>query len=479
MQKKFITNLSILLFLNLLIKPFWILGIDRAVQNTIGAEDYGTYFALFNFSLILNILLDLGITNFNNRNISQNHHLLEKHLSGIVMLKFILAVFYLVIVLIAGWAIGYDLHHMGILLVLSFNQFLLSFILYLRSNIAGLQMFKTDSCFSVLDRVLMIGICGFLLLNKTTKAQFKLEWFIYAQTIAYLLTALTIFLIVLYKAKFKRLRWNIPFFRVVLKNSFPYAVLVLLMAFYNRIDTIMIERMLPNGAEQSGIYAQAYRLLDSTNMIAYLFSVLLLPLFSRMLKANESVKQISMLSFKLLITPAIIIAAGSFFYRYDLMKLLYREHIEDSAVVFGILMACFMPICTTYVFGTLLTANGNLKELNMIAALSMVVNVTLNLFLIPHFFAAGSAISSLITQSLNAGLQLFLIKKVFGMKVNFRLIYTLLTFLVGVVAINYISMKLPFQWMLQFLIMGIISVLFAFAIRLISVKGMYRILKYG
>ncbi|MFI5220594.1 MAG: polysaccharide biosynthesis protein, partial [Bacteroidia bacterium] len=62
MQKKFITNLGFLLFLNLLIKPFWILGIDRSVQNTVGAEIYGQYYALFNFSFLLNILLDIGIT---------------------------------------------------------------------------------------------------------------------------------------------------------------------------------------------------------------------------------------------------------------------------------------------------------------------------------------------------------------------------------------------------------------------------------
>ena len=69
MQKKFVTNLALLLFLNLLIKPFWILGIDRSVQNSVGAADYGMYFALFNFSFLLNIILDFGITNFNNKNI--------------------------------------------------------------------------------------------------------------------------------------------------------------------------------------------------------------------------------------------------------------------------------------------------------------------------------------------------------------------------------------------------------------------------
>ena len=87
MQKKFLTNLSLLLFLNLLIKPFWVFGIDRTVQNLVGVESFGFYYIVFNFSFLFNILLDLGITNFNNRNIAQNHHLLSKHFSGILLMK--------------------------------------------------------------------------------------------------------------------------------------------------------------------------------------------------------------------------------------------------------------------------------------------------------------------------------------------------------------------------------------------------------
>ena len=50
MQKKFVVNLALLLFLNLLVKPFYILGIDAEVQNQVGAEDYGMYFSIFSFS---------------------------------------------------------------------------------------------------------------------------------------------------------------------------------------------------------------------------------------------------------------------------------------------------------------------------------------------------------------------------------------------------------------------------------------------
>ena len=78
MKKKFLTNLALLIFLNLLVKPFFIFGIDRSVQNAVGLENYGFYFTIFNFAFLFNILLDAGLTNFNNRNIAQHAQLLNK-----------------------------------------------------------------------------------------------------------------------------------------------------------------------------------------------------------------------------------------------------------------------------------------------------------------------------------------------------------------------------------------------------------------
>ena len=94
MRKIFTTNLLLLLSLNILIKPFWIFGIDRTVQNTVGAGEYGIFYTLFNFSLLLNILLDFGITNFNNREISRHPQLLSKYLSNLVGIKILLAIVY-------------------------------------------------------------------------------------------------------------------------------------------------------------------------------------------------------------------------------------------------------------------------------------------------------------------------------------------------------------------------------------------------
>jgi O-antigen/teichoic acid export membrane protein len=305
-----------------------------------------------------------------------------------------------------GLLIGYSKFQLFVLMLLGFNQFLIAFTQYLRSNISGLHLFKTDSLLSVTDRLLMIVFVCALLWGNLTDEQFQIEWFVYAQTAAYLITTFIALAVVLQKSGKLELNWNTSFFKAILKQSFPYALLILLMFIYTRSDAILLERMLEEGGKESGIYAQAFRLLDVVNMFGFLFAGLLLPLFSKMLKNNESVKELTGLSFRLIIAPAIAIVFTCLFFNFDIMQLLYKEHTEISAKLLPVLMASVIPICSGFVFGTLLTAHGKLDELNRIAMMAVGINIILNLQLIPDYKAQGAATSALITQLFNAVFQI-------------------------------------------------------------------------
>jgi hypothetical protein len=94
LRRTFLFNLALVLVLNLLVKPFYILGIDAGVQSRVGSAAYGTYAALLSLSFLLNIVLDLGITNWNARNVAQHRQLMRKHLGGILGIRLVLAVAY-------------------------------------------------------------------------------------------------------------------------------------------------------------------------------------------------------------------------------------------------------------------------------------------------------------------------------------------------------------------------------------------------
>ena len=230
MQKKLLSGLFWLLLANLLVKPLWLLGIEVGVQNAVGNEAYGFYFAVFNLSYIFNILLDLGVTNFNTRNIARHPQLISKHLSGILGIKLCLLGLYVVVTFTVGALLGYGSQEFRLLAWLCVAQALNSLILYLRSNFEGLLLFKWDSLFSVLDRVLMIVICGCLLWGPRLSVfdfHFTVFHFVYAQVAAYTLTALLALLVIGRKTHLRRIQWDRRFFLVILKKSAPFALLVL------------------------------------------------------------------------------------------------------------------------------------------------------------------------------------------------------------------------------------------------------------
>lgn len=491
MHKKFLKNLGLLLFLNIMVKPMWILGVDRQVQNVVGTQEYGLYFTIFNFSFLFYIFLDLGITNFNNRNIAQNNQLLNKHLAGISMLKLALGILYAIIIFGVGVLWGYRGRELYLLAWVGFNQFILSFILYIRSNLSGLLLFKTDSFLSVLDRTLMILICGFLLWFNFFEGLFTIEWFVYSQTAAYIITLIVAIVAVINKSGKLRFNWNLPFFLLIAKRSAPFALLVLIMSFYNRIDPVLIEHILPNpfGKEQAGVYAQAFRLLDAGQNFAFLFAVLLLPLFSKMISIRESVERMVKLSFSIIISGSLIIAISSLFFATDLMQLMYgmnpgetEQHymlrISQSATILKLLMFSFVAISSNYIFGTLLTANHNLKQLNLIALGGLAINLSLNLILIPYFYSIGSAWASLATQSVTALLQFLLVYKIFKFKINLKHIINLVVLIIVLIAIGYMFTEvIDLRWDISFVSMLILGVSLSIMLKLLNIKEFVSIIK--
>ena len=475
-RKTFVTNLVLLLFLNLLVKPFYIFGIDRTVQNVVGTESYGMYAAMFSLSIIFNIILDMGIANFNNRNIAQNNNLLPRYFSSMVVLKFLLGVVYAIVVGTVGAILGFSQEQFKIFGILIFNQFLLSFLLYLRSNISGTYMYKTDSCISVIDRTLMIVICGYLLLTRSE--DFKIEWFVYAQTVSYAIPCVIAFFIVLAKAKSFSFRFDPHFLWTIIRHTYPFALLTLLMGLYTRVDMVMIEQMLPNGAEQAGIYAQSYRILDAVSMFAYLFATLLLPMFAKMIKDKEPMGQFTKFSFLLLMAPVVTFVIASYFYSQELMSLMYKANCEDSAEIYKVLIIGFIPIASTYIFGTLLTANNSMKVLNITALFGMLFNIVFNAVLIPRYGAWGAAVVSVVTQILTGAIQVLLSIKYFKFNIPHKDICKFLIYIgINLSMFYFLKDNISGKWIYDVLILCIIGFATAVAIRLIRVKDIVHILK--
>ena len=95
-------------------------------------------------------------------------------------------------------------------------------------------------------------------------------------------------------------------------------------------------------------------------------------------------------------------------FNYQIIDFRYDNNILEASQLLTILMICFVCVSSTYIYGTLLTANGNLYHLNIVAGFGVLLNIILNFILIPRYQALGSAIASLITQFLTGLAQIIL-----------------------------------------------------------------------
>lgn len=456
MKREFLLNILLLVFINLLIKPVFIFGIDLGVQNRVG-EHYGTYFALLNLAYLFQILNDFGIQSFNNRHISQHPQLLPKYFPNLLAIKALLATLYVTLTMgVAAFVLGYGAEALPLLFILLINQVLVQLILFLRSNVSGLGYYRLDSLLSSLDKLLMVGTCGVLIW--TDWIPFSLLNFALSQTIALLVTAIVVFILLRQRAVFRvkpswtsNWRAGRPAVYSMFRQSLPYALVVLLMFAYTRLDAVLLERMA--GAAHADIYASAFRLLEACNMFGYLFASLLLPMFARLLKGKEGVRPLVSMSFKLIWAGSVTLAAAIFFAREDLLRLMMPARANEYRFeVLGILIWAFVPVSVTYIFSTLLTARERMMRMNRFFVLGIAIDLCLNIVLIPHYQAIGSAIAALSTQLFIAGAMVWLCVQDFDFKPSRLGLIQTLGFLAFILVFDaFIFQQSALGWQLKFM----------------------------
>ncbi len=400
MNREFAGNALLVVVLNLVVKSFYLFGIDRTVQNALPPGEYGLYFTLFNFAFLFQILSDFGLHNYNLRNLSQSRHLLQKYFPHLLALKLLLGVGFVAVTVGVGWVWGFGAH-IYLLLFVALNQLLQTFLLFLRTNLSGLGFYRLDSWVSVLDKSLLILIGGALLWWPPLRAHFSLLTFVWAHTATYLIAIGVVGWVLLpHLSGGALLRWHRPTLLWLLRASMPFALILFLMTAYTRLDAVMIEKLLPDGALQADWYASAFRLLDAANMAGYLLAGLLLPMFARLLKEQSSVLPLAQLSISTIWAGAITLAVSVYAFADPLMGSLYSHDSRHTADILRWLILTFIPMGGGYVYGSLLVAQGSLRPLNAIFAIGLVANVVLNLVFIPTWGAAGAAMATLVTQSL-------------------------------------------------------------------------------
>lgn len=476
MRRFFAKNILFVLFVNLLVKPVWIFFIDRTVQNRVGHE-YGTYQALLNLGIIFQILLDFGINNYTSKTIAENPNSIRKLFPALLTSRLLLCLLYATLIFIIALALGYSGMELYLLAGISCIQLLNSTLQFIRSNVSGLYKFKLDGVLSVSDKLLMIIVCGLLLYYY--RSSFQLEWFVEAQVVCYVIAVLLGLFLLKRIAKIPiTLSFDIKLVAFHIRQSLPYALLIFLMSVYTRADMLMVERLsCEAGKQEASIYAAAYRLLDVGNMVGLMVAGMLLPIFGGMIARKENMQSLIRLCVNILLPVSFLVMMIAVFFNKEIMQLLNPGLPQSKGWVFLWLMAAFPAFSISNVYSTLLTANGNLKLMNKIALVGVIVNLIVNAFLIPRYHALGAAVTACVTQSIIALGFLFFAKRELVLKEDFKWVFSFFYYLLLLAFVGFVITKLPISWIFQLVIVAFAGVGMIFLLRFLDVKELKKLLR--
>jgi len=415
---RFYSSLGLLIILNVIIKPLWIFGIDRQVQNAVGTAVYGNFFSLFNFSIVFSFLLDWGLTGYFNRQLAISQENFISKAGYFLSIKLFFALFYAVVVFTVAWLSGvrqWDLLS-GIILI----QILTSLFLFFRSIVTAHQWFSTDAWLSVLDKGLMVVLCGSFLYFPSVAGNMTIEIFLLIQIACTTLAVVCVAAVLLRKGVRFSFATNSFLSRQLLKPALPFAVIVLLMSVHYRLDGFLLERIHKNGTYEAGIYAGAYRLLDAANMIGYLLASFLLPFIARQWSEGKATREAVLNSRHLLMLFSIAIFTTVIFLAPWIQQLLYHNNDAEAITVLQWCLPALAGYSLVQVYGTVMTAKGQVVQFCYIVFLSVLLNVTLNLLLIPEWGARGCCLAAVISQAICGITTMLYVQKKSGINIGPR-----------------------------------------------------------
>ena len=400
MQKKFLGALFLMMVLNILVKPVWIFGIDRGVQNITGFSDYGHYFALLNFCMVLGFILDPGIHIHVNRVMSARKDDRARIFWDGLYAKLLLSAIYFMVVSMMALLAGFrNLQLLASVMVLHASMSMLG---YLRIHLTSDQRFREEGLLSVTDKSIVILTVGIMLLWPELFGSITISRFVSLQIVGiFIAICLSAWFIMRGREGF-RIQPFRGFRRELLFSSIPFAVNVFLMTIILRMDGILLDRLHPEGDHEAGLYASGFRILDAFSMMGTLAAGFLLPFVARHWPDVRAFSHAVTVSRRALMCAAILIASIGLAIPGWLTEFLY--HRSDASIIrlMQIILLALPGLSLVSIHGTLLTATGHIRRFISISAVMAGSSLLLNVWLIPRYGAIACAVIAVVVQTFYA-----------------------------------------------------------------------------
>jgi len=365
------------------------------VIRSTGQANYGKFTSLVVYSALVSIIADLGLRPLFTREVAKDRRLMTPYLNSILSLKLVLAL-PVFIVLYAAVSIGlpqlvpYVVPTFVLLLTLSFaNQLRAAFYATARLRF---------------EAVAILGESIVLLAAAALVSALRLPWwaFIWAYALSYGFTVVYA-TVMSHRSLGHRFAFDLDWRRLsgLARESLPFGLAVIISTLYFKIDVPILKAFTNFSAV--GIYGAAYKFLEA---IAFIPQTLMDPIFPALAvlahEHRDRLQGATSKVYKLLAAVGVPVAVVLVVFAAPIIGYTIPG-FESAAPVLRVLGlgALFLFVNNAFIYT--LNAMGRQSDATRLAALSLVLNVVLNLVLIPQKSALyggymGAAWATVLTE---------------------------------------------------------------------------------
>ena len=411
------------LFSEKILRIFLGLFVGVWVARYLGPEQYGLFSYAQSFVVLFSALATLGLDGIVVRELVNDESKRDVLLGTSFLLKLIGSIILLIFLAVVVNFTSNDIYTNILIFVIASATIFQSFNVidfYFQSKVLSKYVVFSNTISLFISSIIKV----FLILNNAPLIAFAI-------VVLFDAIILSLGLIYFYKHKnlsFKSWKFNKNVAINLLKDSWPLILSGIIITVYMRLDQIMIKEML--GAFEVGQYAAAVTLSEGWYFIPMLICSSLFPAIMHAKKVSEDLyyKRLQKL-YDLLVWISISVALPMTFLSDFMVTLIYGGAYSEAGSVLAIHI-------WAGIFVSLGVASGKWFVIENFQLLSFyrtfagaVINILLNLYLIPIYGVAGAAIATLISQIFAAYIwDLFNIrtKNMFYMKTKSLLLKNLL-----------------------------------------------------
>ena len=465
MQQKTITQNTTYYTLALVFQKILAFVYFTFLARGLGVEDFGKYTFAFGFTTIFSVLVDVGLASILTREIAKNSEKEKSLLSNVIGLKMILSVFVYLLIFVLINLLNYPEITKNLVYLTAFIMILDNFSTTFWSVLRGHQNLKYESFGISLFQILIVIMGGTLLYFN-----FSLIYFVIIMVLASLFNFVFSFFQMTIRTKVKpKINFQKSIIKNLLKISWPFALMGIFARLNTQIDTVFLSKLGCDNFQTCdtnvGIYSVATKITLALHFIPLAFAAAVFPAMSKMFLENkEKLIRTFEKSMRYLMLIGFPISAGIISLAPDFVPKIFGAEYQNSVLPLQILMISLALIFLTFPIGSLLNATSRQVRNSFNVGVAVVVNIILNLILIPKMVYTGAAIASTVSSLIILVLGLISVNSIIHYNKK-DLIFNFVKISLSSVAMGVIINQFLFK--LHFLILILIGISLYFLILLI------------